>query len=131
MRVLFATLALAAFTSVGLGSAAQAQNVIGTYVAYIGQQDLFNSNGARLTAPWQVLRQDRANYHRFGIAQNGDEWDPFFGDANNREAMEQMIMRGYMDPQAARDIMAGGATVVVTIYGSGNVGDYVNVDVYR
>lgn len=125
------SLSVAAFVSLACGAGAQAQEVVGSYVAYIGQQDLYNSNGARLTAPWQVLRQDRANFHRFGISQNGDEWDPFFGDANNREAMEQMIMRGYMDPQAARDIMAGGATVVVTIFGSGNVGDYVNVDVYR
>jgi hypothetical protein len=113
------------------GTAALAQDVLGSYAAYIGQQDLYNSNGARLSAPWQVLRQDRANFHRFGISQTGDEWDPFFGDANNREAMERMVMQGYMDPIAARDIMAGGATVVVTIYGTGKSGQYVNVDVYR
>jgi hypothetical protein len=122
---------VASMAALSFGAGAQAQEVIGSYAAYIGQQDLYNSDGARLSAPWQVLRQDRANFHRFGISQNGDEWDPFFGDANNRAAMEQMIMRGIMDPQAARDIMSGGATVVVTIYGSGNVGDYVNVDVYR
>ena len=45
--------------------------------------------------------------------------------------MERMIMNGYMDPMAARNIMTGGATVVVTIYGYGGVGDYVNVDVYK
>ena len=117
--------------SLCLGSAASAQDMIGSYVAVIGQDDLYNSNGARLSAPWQVLRQDRANFHRFGVSQVGDEWDPFFGDAKNREAMERMIMNGYMDPTAARDIMTGGATVVVTIYGYGGVGDYVNVDVYK
>ena len=112
-------------------SSAAAQEIIGTYTAEIGRADLFNSEGQRLTAPWQVLRQDRANYHRFGVSQPGDQWDPLFADANNRAAMEQMVMNGYMDPQAARDIIAGGATVVVTIYGSGGVGTYVNVDVYR
>ena len=116
---------------IGLGSAASAQDVIGSYVAVIGQDDLYNSNGARLSAPWQVLRQDRANFHRFGLSQVGDEWDPFFADAKNREAMERMIMNGYMDPLAARDIMTGGAMIVVTIYGSGGVGDYVSVDVYK
>lgn len=110
---------------------AQAQEVIGSYAAFIGRADLFNSNGERLTEPWQVLRQDRANYHRFGISQPGDEWDPLFDDAGNRAAMEQMIMRGRMDPQARRNIMAGGAVVYVTIYGRGNVGTYVEVDVFR
>ncbi len=127
----FRTLIATTAVSLGLSTAAFAQDIVGSYVAYIGQDDLYNSSGARLTAPWQVLRQDRANYHRFGIAQDGDEWDPFFGDAKNREAMERMIMNGYMDPTAARDIMTGGAMVVVTIYGSGGVGDYVNVDVYK
>ncbi len=125
------SLAIGAAVMGVLGTSAMAQDVVGTYAAYIGQDDLYNSNGERLSAAWQVLRQDRANFHRYGISQPGDEWDPFFSDANNRAAMEQMIMNGYMDPQAARDIMNGGAMVIVTIYGSGNVGDYVNVDVYR
>jgi hypothetical protein len=128
-RAASASLILAALLAAA--STASAQEIIGTYTAEIGRADLFNSEGQRLTAPWQVLRQDRANYHRFGISQVGDQWDPLFADANNRAAMEQMVMNGYMDPQAARDIMAGGATVVVTIYGSGGIGTYVNVDVYR
>ncbi len=128
-RAASASLLLAAMMATA--TAASAQEIIGTYTAEIGRADLFNSEGQRLTAPWQVLRQDRANYHRFGISQVGDQWDPLFADADNRAAMEQMVMNGYMDPQAARDIMAGGATVIVTIYGSGGIGTYVNVDVYR
>ncbi len=130
-RAALTPIVLAALAASTLSTAATAQEVIGTYTAEIGRDDLFNSEGQRLSAPWQVLRQDRANYHRFGISQPGDQWDPLFADANNRAAMEQMVMNGYMDPQAARDIMAGGATVVVTIYGSGGIGTYVNVDVYR
>ncbi len=108
-----------------------AEELIGSYVAYIGTQDLYNSKGGRLTAPWQVIRQDRANFHRFGVSQPGDEWDPFFGDYDNRAAMEQMIMQGYISPQASRDIMAGGATIFVEIWGWGNRGTYVNIDVVR
>lgn len=130
-RPAFAPILLATLAATALSTAVTAQEIIGSYTAEIGRADLFNSEGQRLTAPWQVLRQDRANYHRFGISQPGDQWDPLFADANNRAAMEQMVMNGYMDPQAARDIMAGGATVVVTIYGSGGIGTYVNVDVYR
>ncbi|SOC12233.1 hypothetical protein SAMN05877809_10635 [Rhodobacter sp. JA431] len=110
---------------------AAAQEVVGAYVAYIGTDDLFNSRGQRLSAPWQVLRQDRANFHKFGLSQPGDEWDPFFGDVNNRAAMERMVMNGSIEPAAARKIMAGGATVFVRIYGYGSRGDYVRVTVTR
>jgi len=77
-----------------------------------------------------VLRQDRANYHRFGIWQEGDEWDPFFEDADNRAAMERMIMEGYISPAAARAIVQGNVMVYVTIHGSGGRGDWVEVEVY-
>lgn len=106
-----------------------AQEVIGSYWAHIGRADLFNSKGARLTQPWQVLRQDRANYHRFGISQPGDEWDPFFGSIDNRAAMERMIMNGRITAEARRLVMQGGAEVFVRIYGQGNRGHYVNVTV--
>ncbi len=108
-----------------------AQELIGSYAAYIGQDDLYNSRGARLTEPWQVLRQDRANYHRFGISQPGDEWDPFFGDMNNRAAMERMIMNGRIDPAARQGLLRGDTTVVVRIYGRDNIGQYVEVTVGR
>ncbi|MBZ4022821.1 hypothetical protein CKO11_10150 [Rhodobacter sp. TJ_12] len=108
-----------------------AQEIVGAYVAYIGTDDLFNSRGQRLSAPWQVLRQDRANFHKFGISQPGDEWDPFFGDFNNRATMERMVMNGSIEPAAARKIMAGGATVFVRIFGYGKRGDYVRVTVTR
>ncbi len=108
-----------------------AQDVIGSYAAYIGEEDLYNSDGLRLSEPWQVLRQDRANFHRFGVAQDGDEWDPLFENADNREAMENMIRRGYIDPDAERMILSGGAMVYVSIYGAGGVGDYVEVEVFR
>ncbi len=114
-----------------LAQPVMAQDVIGSYAAYIGEDDLYNSEGTRLTEPWQVLRQDRANYHRFGISQDGDEWDPFFEDAQNREAMETMIRRGYIDPDAEKMILSGGAMVYVNIYGAGSVGDYVEVEVFR
>lgn len=108
-----------------------AQNMIGSYAAYIGTDDLYNSKGVKLSAPWQVLRQDRANYHRFNIAQSGDEWDPFFGSIDNRAAMEQMIMNGRIGAKARRLIMRGGATVYVEIWGRGGRGKFVNVTVSR
>ncbi|MDT8855781.1 hypothetical protein RNZ50_12290 [Paracoccaceae bacterium Fryx2] len=90
---------------------------------------LYNSDGARLGQPWQVLRQDRANFHRFRIRQEGDESDPFFGDANNRAAMERMVMNGRIERSAARRIVAGGAVVRVQIFGQGGRGTSVLVEV--
>ena len=124
-------LAAVVLACTGLAGAAQAQEVVGSYAAYIGEDDLYNSQGERLTEPWQVLRQDRANYHKFKIRQRGDEGDPFFSDVNNRAAMEQMVMNGSIEAHAARDLLRGGATVYVTIYGHKGRGDYVDVTVVR
>lgn len=110
---------------------AYADSLVGQYVAYIGRDDLYNSNGARLTEPWQVLRQDRANFHRFGVSQPGDEWDSFFGSIDNRAIMERMVMNGYIEPNAARNIVNGGAMVVVKIFGTGGRGNRVDVRVYN
>lgn len=115
----------------GTSSPVSAQELIGSYVAFIGEADLYNSKGARLTRPWQVLRQDRANFHRFGISQPGDEYDPFFASIQNRKAMEQMVMNGAIDPGAARRILDGGSTVFVRIFGNANAGTSVTVTVAK
>ncbi len=114
-----------------MASPASAESVIGQYVAYIGRDDLYNSNGTRLSEPWQVLRQDRANFHRFKVSQPGDEWNSFFSNIDNRAIMERMVMSGYIDPNARRNLVNGGAMVVVRIYGSGSKGRRVEVDVYN
>lgn len=107
-----------------------ADEMIASYVAFIGQDDLYNSKGARLREPWQILRQDRANYHRFGVSQPGDEWDPIFKDMNNRAIMENMVRRGSIEASAGRNIVKGGVMVQVDVYDGGSR-DYVRVRVSR
>lgn len=124
LRPILLTLALTA-------APAAAQDLLEEYVAVIGGQDLYNSRGLRLVEPWQILRQDRANFHRYGLRDPGDQGDGFFADMGNRAALEQMLMRGKIDPVAARDIVAGGATVVVRVWGRAGQGDFVTVDVVR
>ena len=109
----------------------RADSLIGSYIAFIGQDDLFNSQGKRLTAPWQVLRQDRANFHRFGVSQPGDEWDPYFGVAANRATLERMVRNGRIEAWAGKALLRGGVMVEVRIYGTGKVGRRVEVDVVR
>ena len=122
-RFLLSALALALLAPASV----QAQQLLGSYNAFIGQQDLYNSNGVRLSTPAQVLRQDRANYHRFGISQYGDQWDPYFGDINARARLEQMVNNGYMPPHVANAIMRGNMHVIVNIYGQNGYMQYIEV----
>ena len=82
-------------------SAGGSGKVIEVYQAYIGQDDIRNSSGGRLTLPWQVIRQDRANYHKFNQRDDQDEGDSFFAKEANRAAMERMLRAGSISPQAS------------------------------
>jgi hypothetical protein len=108
--------------------AARADELIESYGAYIGQDDLYNSNNERLTQPWQVLRQDRANVHRFGVRQPGDDLDSFFASSRNRELAERMIRAGRIERSAARRLLDGDVQIYVEIW-RGAGGDYINISV--
>jgi len=116
---------LAASLSAG---AAKADGLVEEYNAYIGEEDLYNSYGERLSEPWQIIRQDRANYHRFGTSQPGDEGDGFFASAKNREKAERMIEYGTIETRAARALVRGNVLINVQIF-RGADGDYINVTV--
>lgn len=99
----------------GIG-AAQAQGAfLDEYVAFLGPDDHFNSNGQRLTEPWQVIRQDRANYYK-GIRDPGDEGDGYFSDIANRALMEQMVLHGRIDPRARSQIVNQNVWIRVQVY---------------
>lgn len=108
--------------------AAHADELLESYDAYIGQDDLYNSSNERLTQPWQVIRQDRANVHRFGIRQPGDDIDSFFASARNRDLAERMIRSGRIEGSAARRILNGDVRISVEIW-RGAGGDYINISV--
>ena len=120
--------AMAAISVMAGTTAARADDLIASYSAYIGQDDLYNSNGARLTEPWQVIRQDRANVHKFGIRQPGDESDGFFGSVRNRELAETMIRRGAISADAANLLLNGDVRITVEVW-RGSGGDYLNINV--
>lgn len=106
----------------------EAQQLIETYQAYIGKQDHLNSNGQRLTSAAAIIRQDRANFHRFGIRDPGDEDDSFFGDVGNRSALENMLERGRAVPGVISQIVYGTPLVRVEVW-RGSAGPYVTVTV--
>lgn len=134
MKTAIATLALivaallpnTAFAQSSVTSA-NADRLLEAYTAYIGPHDLVNSSGQRLTQPWQIIRQDRANYHRFKLRDEWDENDAYFASADNRAAMENMIRRGSITREASSDIVNGGALIHVEIYGQGKTGSSVQI----
>lgn len=110
-------------------SNAYANSLLDSYYAYIGKDDLYNSQGSRLTEVWQIVRQDRANFHQFGIRQNGDEDDIFFASKQNRANAERMLKNGYISKVEARKIVKGNVLIHVEIYGKGNSGNYISVNI--
>jgi hypothetical protein len=107
---------------------ALADTLIESYSARLSEADHFNSNGQRLTSPAAIIRQDRANFHRFGIRDPEDEGDSFFSNMNNRALMEKLIERGRMTATARNRIVNGTPVISVEVY-SGPGGDYVNITV--
>lgn len=137
----FSSLILAAIIATTSYSISQAQSsvtmapgqphVIEQYRAFIGRDDLFNSRGMRLTQPWEILRQDRANFHRFGIRQQNEGSDSYFATTENRKKMESMVRSGFTLQEAGDAIVNGLVWVNVQIIGYGTTGKSVRVSVER
>ena len=133
MRVLLAligAIAVAGYANAQARVTATHRNgFIESYRAYIGEADLFNSSGERLTQPWQIVRQDRANFHLYGVRDHDDESDTFFADKGNRQALEQMLRTGTMTRDAANMIVRGNVWIDVDIYGGQGTGRWIDVSV--
>ena len=113
----------------GLAAPASAQSrLIESYTARLSSEDHFNSNGERLTSPAAIIRQDRANFHKFGIRDAEDEGDRFFADMANRALMERLLERGRTTGSARRAIVNGTPLIRVDVY-DGPGGPYVEVSV--
>lgn len=109
----------AAIVALALGAAAPAiakQGPLDTYCADLSARDHFNSNGQRLTTAAAIIRQDRANYHRFRRRDPGDQSDSFFRIAANRARLEALIAEGDSEPSALRRIVNGEPRICVEIY---------------
>ena len=109
--------------------ATHSNRLIERYRAYIGDADLYNSNGARLTQPWQIIRQDRANFHQYHVRDSADQSDSFFADPVNRQALEQMLRNGTMTREAANMIVRGNVWNEADIYGGQGTGRWIDVTV--
>ena len=109
-----------------IATPSRAQELIESYVAFLSEADHFNSNGQRLTSAAAIIRQDRANFHRFGIRDPQDEDDSFFADAGNRETLERMLENGHAAPGVISRIVNGTVLIRVDIYRSAS-GPFIKV----
>jgi len=99
-----------------LGSA-QADQLLGSYVARISDNDHHASDGYRLDTAAQMVRQDRANWHKFGRGDREDQDDPWFGLTAARAKFERMLNKGSAMSQATRRAIVNGEPVVeVEVY---------------
>lgn len=112
MLILAVAMGIMAFTA----TPGRAQQLVESYRAFLSERDHFNSNGERLTSAAAIIRQDRANFHRFGIRDPQDEDDRFFADADNREALERMLEHGRADPGVISRVVNDTVMIRVDIY---------------
>jgi hypothetical protein len=104
----------------------RAQQLLERYVAQLSERDHFNSSGQRLTTAAAIIRQDRANFHRFGLRDPADEDDTFFADEGNRAALERLLERGRAEPGVIARIVNGTPVVRVEVW-QGGAGPFVVV----
>lgn len=94
------------------GAFAESFGELGSYSAVIGPGDVRNSSGAPLKRIGAVIQQDRANFHRFGVRDLGDQDDPVFADRANR-ALIPHIYIVYGDEERLEDWIGQGNSVAL------------------
>lgn len=124
MKLLLPFLLLAAFAG-----SAHADRLLESYTARLSSQDHFSSAGARLSSAAAIIRQDRANFHKFGRQDSEDEGDQYFASARNRELLEAMLERGSSSRSALNTIVNGTPLVQVSVFRDDRGRDYVTVTV--
>jgi hypothetical protein len=120
-------LALGLVLAAAAATPASAADLIGSYNAFLSRADHRNSNGERLTSAAAIIRQDRANFHKFGVQDDQDESDNYFDSVNNRAVLERMLNDGNSDSGVLRRIVNSNVMIHVDIYRSRHHGDYVVV----
>ncbi|SFR44113.1 hypothetical protein SAMN04488005_1993 [Yoonia tamlensis] len=102
---------------------------ITSYYADLDAADMRNSGGAVLRDMGAVLQQDRANVHRFGITQEGDEIDAVFADRDMRAQIPALYANGPKVDGLAGWIARGQSIrVFVSICGTKSRPDYMIVN---
>lgn len=113
----FRLTAAAAVMTLALAGTAQADQFLGSYEARISDNDHQASDGYALDTAAQMVRQDRANWHKFGSGDAEDQDDPWFSSKASRTRLESMLNKGSaMSSSTRRAIINGEPVVQVDVY---------------
>jgi hypothetical protein len=108
---------LAAGIAAMLAGTANADEFLGSYVARISDNDHRASDGYPLDTAAQMVRQDRANWHKFGSGDAEDESDRWFGSTAARARLEKMLIRSSAMSASTRQAIANGEPIIeVEVY---------------
>ena len=100
----------------GVG-AAGAEEMLGSYLARISDADKQASDGFALESAAQIVRQDRANWHKYGSNDDEDQSDGWLESADARVRFERMLKApGAMDSATKRAIVNGYPLIQVSLY---------------
>ena len=109
----------------------QADDSVEVYLTVISENDRQDSNGNRLKKFEQVIRQDRANFHKYGKKDDGDEGDNSFGTATGRAKLEGYLKTGKTDADVRKLILNGKELyVAVSIWKRADGVIYAKVGLY-
>lgn len=113
--ILFAAASVAAL--VAGTTLASADQFLGSYMARISDNDHHASDGYPLDTAAQMVRQDRANWHKFGSGDAEDEPDSWFGSTSSRARFEKMLGKsGAMSSSTRQEIANGEPIVEVQVF---------------
>ncbi|ESX13725.1 hypothetical protein X747_01520 [Mesorhizobium sp. LNJC384A00] len=101
---------------IGVGGA-QAGDELGSYVARISDRDHHASDGYGLSSAAQMVRQDRANWHKFHRRDADDQGDDWFRSNDDRAYLERMLKRGGAMSSSTRNAIVNGEPLIqVDVY---------------
>ena len=109
-----------------------AQDYSALYEARLSEQDHQSSSGAKLGSVAAILRQDRANYHKFNKRDGEDQSDSFFSNAKNRgllEAYYNNVVEGSPLSEADRKVIMSGTPLVKVSLVDGIGTKYLSIEI--
>lgn len=104
-----------------MAEAAQARFLC-SYRAQISDNDKFNSRGEPVVRGYNkssvamAIRQDRANFHKFGVRDPEDTGDCVFHRQGARERLQRMLQSGRITQRAMHAIRDGNPVIDVDVY---------------
>ena len=117
MNRLFRVVSAGVLTVLVGATAAAADEFLGSYVARISYQDKQASDGYPLDTAAQMVRQDRANFHKFHNSDPDDENDVWFRSNDSRSRLERMLGQGgAMSSGVRRAIINNEPLIQVDVY---------------